>query len=131
MVRMRIDRFGRNHDPIAMAMQSFDAKPNLETLQAAIRAIPPQDDVQRAAIAKALQASDEFAQVRALVITHRGSAIITPLLIVLVFWFTIITGGLNSSRRATARPSRSTSSARCQSRAQSFSSSRWISPLAG
>src|SRR6185295_14469015 len=51
--------------------------------------------VQRTAIARALQASDELAQVRALVIAHTGSGIIMPLLVVLVFWFTIITAGLN------------------------------------
>jgi len=67
----------------------------LETLQATIRAIPAQDDAQRAAIAKALQAADELAQVRALVVTQRGSAIIVPLLVLLVFWFTVITTGLS------------------------------------
>jgi len=102
MVRMRVDQVWAQRDPMAIAW-SFDAKPNLETLQAAIREIAPQDEVQRAAVAKALQASDELAQVRALVIAHTGSAIIMPLLIVLVFWFTIITAGLNlfASRNGT------------------------------
>jgi len=95
MVRMRVDQVWAQRDPMAIATKSFDEKPNLETLQVAIRAIPPRDDAQRAAVAKALQASDELAQVRALVIAQRGSGIITPLLIVLVFWFTIITAGLN------------------------------------
>jgi hypothetical protein len=95
MVRLRVDQVWTQHDPMAVATKSFDTKPNLETLQAAIRAIAPQDEVQRTAIARALQASDELAQVRALVIAHRGSGIIMPLLTVLVFWFTIIMGGLN------------------------------------
>jgi hypothetical protein len=95
MVRMRVDQVWAQRDPMAIAMRGSDAKPNLETLQAAIRSIAPRDEVQRSAIARALQASDELAQVRALVIAHTGSGIIMPLLVVLVFWFTIITAGLN------------------------------------
>ena len=37
MVRMRVDQVWAQRDPMAIAMRGFDAKPNLETLQAAIR----------------------------------------------------------------------------------------------
>ena len=46
------------------------------------------------AIGKALQAADELEQVRVLVLAHPGSTIINPLLVVLVFWFTVIAMGL-------------------------------------
>ncbi len=106
-------------------MRGVDEKPNLETLQAAIRSIAPQDEAQRTAIARALQAIDELAQVRALVIAHTGSAIIMPLLVLLVFWFTVIMAGLNLFAPSNGTTWRSTSFARCRSRARSFSSSKW------
>ena len=95
MVKSRVGKVWGTHDAAQVALTSYDERPNIDTLQATIRAIRPADDVQQGAIAKALQATDELAQVRALVIAHRGSGIIMPLLTVLVFWFTIIMGGLN------------------------------------
>jgi hypothetical protein len=93
--KMRVNRIWRDRDPVPVAMSSYDTKPNLETLQATIRAISPHDDAQRSAIVKALQAADDLAQVRSLVVAHTGSAIIMPLLVLLVFWFTVIMMGLN------------------------------------
>ena len=103
MVKARINRIWANRDAAQAAMELIDNKPNLETLEAKIRAIPVQDDSQRKALAKALQAADDLAQVRALVIAQSGSSIIVPLLVLLVFWFTVISAGLNlfASRNAT------------------------------
>jgi len=94
LARTRVTKVFRYHDPAQVALASFDEAPNLETLQATLRAMQPQDETQRRAIAKALQAADELEQVRVLVLAHPGSAIITPLLVVLVFWFTVIAAGL-------------------------------------
>jgi len=94
MADIRVNKVWTYHDPAQIAMASFHDKPNLETLQTALRAIQPQDETQRRAVGKALQAADELEQVRVLVVAHPGSAIITPLLVVLVFWFTAIATGL-------------------------------------
>lgn len=95
MVKNRIERIWRVRDAAQAALDLIDNKPNLETLEAKIRAIPAQDDAERKALAKALQAADDLAQVRALVIAQSGSSIIMPLLVLLVFWFTVISAGLN------------------------------------
>jgi hypothetical protein len=95
MVNKRLQRVWGSRDTAQAALATLDDKPSLETLQATIRAIPAKDDVQRNAIAKALQATEELAQVRALVIAHTGSAIIMPLLVLLAFWFSVIAAGLS------------------------------------
>lgn len=95
IVKARVARIWAKRDAVQAALDVFDSRPNIETLEAMIRAIPVQDEAQRRAQAKALQATEELAQVRALVIAQSGSSIITPLLVLLVFWFTVISAGLN------------------------------------
>lgn len=95
MVTTRVNRIWGGRDAVQTALMSVDNQPNIETLQAKLRAISSKDEAQRSAIANALQAIDELAQVRALAIAHSGSAIIMPLLVLLVFWFTVIMAGLN------------------------------------
>ena len=103
MVKVRVTRVWGTRDTAQAALATLDVKPTLEDLQTTIRAIPAKDESERNAVAKALQATDDLAQVRALVIAHSGSAIIMPLLVMLVFWFTVISAGLNlfAGRNAT------------------------------
>ena len=103
MVKLRVTKVWGRRDTSVAALATIDTRPTLEDLQATIRAIPAKDEIERNAVAKALQATDDLAQVRALVIAHSGSAIIVPLLVVLVFWFTVISAGLNlfAARNAT------------------------------
>ncbi len=103
LVKARLTRVWGSRDAGEIALAIMDSKPNLETLEAKIHAIPVQDDAGRKAVAKALQAADDLAQVRSLVIAQTGSSIIMPLLVMLVFWFFIITAGLNlfAARNAT------------------------------
>ena len=95
IVKARVARIWAEHDAAKVALEVVENKPNLETLEAKIRAIPVQDEEQRKAVAKALQAADDLASVRALVVAQAGSSIIMPLLVLLVFWFTVISAGLN------------------------------------
>jgi hypothetical protein len=94
-VRSRVDEIWGAHRGGQSALANLARQPRLEELQAAIRAITPNDEAMKIAIAKALQATDDLTQLRALIVADRGSAIIMPLLVLLVFWFTVITGGLN------------------------------------
>jgi hypothetical protein len=95
MVKLRVNKVWSMRDSAQAALATIDSKPTLEDLQAAIRAIPTKDQAEHNVVDKALQATDDLAQVRALVIAHSGSAIIPPLLVLLVFWFTVISAGLN------------------------------------
>ena len=94
-VRTRVDQIWGSHPVGHTALANFAQQPKLEELQAAIRAITPNDEAMKVALAKALQATDDLTQIRALIVADRGSAIIMPLLVLLVFWFTVITAGLN------------------------------------
>jgi hypothetical protein len=102
IVKARVARIWAQRDAAQAALDLIDNKPNLETLEAKIRAIPAQDESQRKALAKALQAADDLAQVRSLVIAQAGSSIIMPLLVLLVFWFTVISAGLNLFAKSNA-----------------------------
>jgi hypothetical protein len=102
-VRTRIDQIWGTHRGGQVALANLAQQPKLEELQAAIRAISPNDEAMKSAIAKALQATDDLVQIRTLIVADRGSAIIMPLLVLLVFWFTVIAMGLNlfASRNGT------------------------------
>jgi hypothetical protein len=95
IVTKRVEKVWNARDVPQAALATLNDKPNLETLERAIRTIPAKDDAERGAVARALQTTEELAQVRALVIAHAGGAIIMPLLVLLVFWFTVIAAGLN------------------------------------
>jgi hypothetical protein len=94
-LRARIDQVWGAREGGQAALAKLASQPKLEELQAAIREIPPKDEAQKSAIAKALQATDDLGEIRALVVADKGSAIIMPLLVLLVFWFTVISAGLN------------------------------------
>jgi hypothetical protein len=94
-LQSRIEQIWGAREGRPAALAKLASQPKIEELQAAIREISPKDEAQTSAIARALQATDDLAEIRALVIADRGSAIITPLLVLLVFWFTVISAGLN------------------------------------
>jgi hypothetical protein len=62
----------------------------LEGLEARIRALTPANDGQRALQARALQIMSDLASSRWLLIMQRKGTVSTPLLVVLVFWLSII-----------------------------------------
>ncbi len=62
----------------------------LEGLQASIRSLTPPNDAQRGLQSRALQISSDMAGSRWLLIMQRKGSVSTPLLVVLVFWLSII-----------------------------------------
>ena len=68
-----------------------------------LQELRPQDDVQRALQAQALQISTGLGKTRFLLFEQRGSSFAAPFLVVLVFWLTIIFAsfGLFAPRNAT------------------------------
>ena len=78
------------------AFQKLDQpqrRAGVEALQARIRGLAPQDDGQRWLQSRALELSNDLAQMRMLAIAHGGSAIPAPFLVILVFWLSIIFAG--------------------------------------
>src|SRR6266496_110397 len=72
----------------------------LEGIQASIRALTPPNDAQRGLQSRALQISSDMASSRWLLIMQRKGSVSTPLLVVMVFWLSIIfaTWGVLSPR---------------------------------
>ena len=66
MVKLRVNRVWAMRDSAQAALTTIDSRPTLEDLRNAIRAIPTKDPAERSAVEKALQATEELAQVRAL-----------------------------------------------------------------
>jgi len=62
----------------------------LEGLQTRIRSLTPQNDAQRGLQSRALQLTSELATSRWLLIMQRKGTIATPLLVVMVFWLSIV-----------------------------------------
>jgi ABC-type amino acid transport system permease subunit len=75
----------------------------IEQIQAKLRELAPRNDAQRALQSRALELSNELAQMRWLLIVEGEGAIPTPFLVVLVFWLAIIFVGfgLLSAKNAT------------------------------
>ena len=71
-------------------LDSPEGVARLEGIQARIRALSPQDDAQRGLQARALAISGEMASSRWLLVMQRKGSISTPLLVVLVFWLSVI-----------------------------------------
>jgi hypothetical protein len=61
-----------------------------EGIQARIRALSPQNDAQRGLQARALEISGEIANSRWLMVIHSQGSISTPMLVIMVFWVSII-----------------------------------------
>ena len=76
----------------------------IEGLQQRLRALSPQNDVQRSLQSRALDLSDAVAQARWLGIEYEDNTIPTPFLVVLVFWLTTMFAsfGLFAPRNALA-----------------------------
>ncbi len=71
-------------------LNSPEAVARLEGIQAKLRALSPQDDAQRGLQSRALEISEEMAQARWLLVMQRKGSISTPLLLVMVFWLSVI-----------------------------------------
>jgi hypothetical protein len=81
-----------------------ETTPAVEGIEDAIRALSPQNEVQRALQSRELQISDSLLQTRWLMFGQQaGNAIQTPLLVVLVFWLAALFAsfGLFAPRNAT------------------------------
>lgn len=75
----------------------------MEQIQTKLRELAPRNDVQRALQSRALELSNDLAQMRWLLIAQGEGAIPTPFLVVLVLWLGIIFAGfgLLSAKNAT------------------------------
>jgi hypothetical protein len=66
----------------------------MEHFQATLRGLAPRNDVQRSLQSRALALSDEVIKLRWLVMEHETNAMLTPFLMVLVLWLSIIFFGI-------------------------------------
>jgi hypothetical protein len=75
----------------------------METVQAKLRGLSPQNDAQRGLQSRALEIAGELSSTRWLLLVQREESIPTPLLVVLVVWLAIIFAafGLFAPRNAT------------------------------
>ena len=75
----------------------------VEVFQSKLRELAPQTDTQRVLLAQALQLSNDVSQTRWLLIEQEQSALPTVLLVILVFWLTMLhlSIGLFAERNAT------------------------------
>ena len=67
-----------------------EAVARLENIQARLRALSPQNEAQRGLQSRAIEISTELANSRWLLVLQRRGSISTPLLVVLVFWLSMI-----------------------------------------
>jgi hypothetical protein len=67
-----------------------EALARLENLQVKLRALSPKTDTQRELQSRAIEISGELASTRWLLVLQRKGSISTPLLVVLVFWLSLI-----------------------------------------
>jgi hypothetical protein len=91
-------------DGSAARVDTSENTPAVEGIEEAIRALSPQNDVQRALQSRALQITGDVLQTRWLMFGQQaGNAIQTPLLVVLVFWLAALFAsfGLFAPRNAT------------------------------
>src|SRR5215510_16425691 len=91
-------------DGSAARVDTSETTPAVEGIEDAIRALSPQNDVQRALQSRALQITSDLLQTRWLMFGQQaGNAIQTPLLVVMVFWLGALFAsfGLFAPRNAT------------------------------
>jgi hypothetical protein len=67
-----------------------EAVARLENIQARLRALSPQNEAQRALQSRAIEISTELGSSRWLLVMQRRGSISTPLLMVMVFWLSIV-----------------------------------------
>jgi len=89
--------------PVLGELDSAQRVARFEQIQRMIRGLAPQNDVQRSLQARALEISNDLAQMRLLVIAQGQGSIPMPFLVVLVLWLAIIFAGfgLVSANNAT------------------------------
>jgi Protein of unknown function (DUF4239) len=83
-----VDRIWR--EKTANTKTPFEANTNSQALLMKIRALTPQNEIQRSLQAQATQASTDLVQTRLLLFTETDTSIPTPFLAVLIFWLIII-----------------------------------------
>lgn len=71
-------------------MDTRETVARLEGIQSSIRVLTPQNDVQRALQSRAIEISSEIANSRWLLVLQRKGSISTALLVVMVFWLSVI-----------------------------------------
>jgi hypothetical protein len=98
-----IERIWPREKTGAAGLTAFERDNQLEQLQAGLRALTPQTEAQRQLLAQAQQAAHELAQTRWLLIESAQNQLPTALLVVLIFWLTIlfVSFGLFAPRNAT------------------------------
>ena len=84
-----IDRIWRE-ERAASQDSAFTAASLAEQLNGAIDALAPGNDAQRALKVRIAQASAEIAHTRLLMFADAGRPILTPFLLILIFWLTVI-----------------------------------------
>lgn len=95
LVAARVAQF-RTVIPDEKSIPAFiNAANGMEGLRDSIQRIEPRGERQRAEVAKALHITDEVEEIMSLAVAQSGSSITTPLLVVLMFWFAVITAGWN------------------------------------
>ena len=87
----------------AVQLEAPEAMPSIETVQARIRALAPQNDAQRWLQSRAMTISGDIGAARWLIFIQAGSALPLPFLIVLVVWLVVLFGtfGILAPRNTT------------------------------
>ncbi|HEV7398525.1 MAG TPA: hypothetical protein VGN86_18575 [Pyrinomonadaceae bacterium] len=70
--------------------ESAEGVARVESIQAAIRALAPKNEAQKELQLRAIQASNEIASSRWFLIVQREGTISIPLLVIMVFWLSVI-----------------------------------------
>jgi hypothetical protein len=73
---------------------AVEAGTGMEAIQDKLRQLAPSNDAQRLLQSQAVQLSSEIAQARWLLIERAHNALPTALLVVMVFWFTVLFGSI-------------------------------------
>jgi len=89
----RVEQFFPKENSQSSTLSSPQATAAMEGFQQKIRALSPQNDIQRSLQSRALDLSDAIAQARWLGIEHQDNSIPTPFLIVLVSWLAAMFAG--------------------------------------
>ncbi len=87
----------------AVKVEAPEMTPTIETMQARIRALAPQNDAQRWLQSRAVTIGSDLGAARWLIFIQAGAALPLPFLIVLVVWLVVLFGtfGLLAPRNAT------------------------------
>lgn len=95
LVAARVAQFGTVIADEKSIPAFINAATGMEGLRETLHRIDPADERQRADLAKALRITDDVEEIMSLAVAQSGSSITTPLLVVLMLWFAVITAGWN------------------------------------